>query len=129
MSLKKENDEHCEKVKKRSDQQSQVRTLKWREKLFIHQWISSCITCFNWYLWDEDEAMWQQQEVMRMKEMKVSTQLLNTISHDWKKSYSLSHYQRWRTRWVLMQVMRWWIIISAVWCIDSWRWREVEFIM
>ena len=106
MFFKKEDDERCEKVKKRSDQQSQVRTLKWREKLFIHQWISSCITCFNWYLWDEDEAMWQQQEVIRMKEMKVSTQLLNTISHDWKKSYSLSHCRRRRVRQFQAWVMR-----------------------
>ncbi len=37
MSFKKENDECHEKMKKRSDQWSQARMLKWREKLFIHQ--------------------------------------------------------------------------------------------
>ncbi len=25
--------------------------------------------------------------------------------------------------------MRWWFIACAAWCIDSWRWRETEFIM
>ncbi len=58
MSFKKEDDECCEKAKKRSDQQLQVRMLKWRKKLFIHQWISSCTAYFSWYLQDEDEAMW-----------------------------------------------------------------------
>ena len=94
MSSKKEDDERCERAKKRSNQWLQARTLKWRRKLFIHQRISSCITYFNWYLRDEDEAMWWQQEVMRMKKMRTSTQLLNTILHNWKKSYSLFHCQR-----------------------------------
>ncbi len=66
---------------------------------------------------------------MKTKEVRIFTQLLNTISHDWKKSYSLSHYWRWRARQVLMQALRQWIIISAAWYIDSWRWREIEFIM
>ncbi len=58
MFSKKEDDEHHERTKKRSNQWSQARTLKWRRKLFIHQRISSCIACFSWYLQDEDEAMW-----------------------------------------------------------------------
>ncbi len=58
MSSKKEDDERHEKAKKRSDQRSWVRTLKWRRKLFIHQRILLHIACFNWYLQDEDEAMW-----------------------------------------------------------------------
>ncbi len=47
MSFKKEDDECCKRMKKRSDQWLQMRTLKWREKLFIHQQISSCITYFS----------------------------------------------------------------------------------
>ncbi len=47
MSFKKEDDECHERAKKRSDQWSQARTSKWRRKLFIHQWISSRIACFN----------------------------------------------------------------------------------
>ncbi len=82
MFFKKEDDERCEKVKKKSDQRSQVRTLKWEKKLFIHQWISSCITYFSQYLRNEDEVTWQRQEVMRIRKMKVFTQLLNIISHD-----------------------------------------------
>ncbi len=56
MSFKKKDDEHCKRAKQRSDQRSQARTLKWRKKLFIHQWISSCIVCFSQYLQDEDKA-------------------------------------------------------------------------
>ncbi len=82
MFFKKEDDERCEKVKKKSDQRSQVRTLKWEKKLFIHQWISLCITYFSQYLRNEDEVTWQRQEVMRIRKMKVFTQLLNIISHD-----------------------------------------------
>jgi len=82
MFFKKEDDERCEKVKKKSDQRSQVRTLKWEKKLFIHQWISSCITYFSQYLRNEDEVTWQRQEVMRIRKMKVFTQLWNIISHD-----------------------------------------------
>ncbi len=82
MFFKKEDDERCEKVKKKSNQRSQVRTLKWEKKLFIHQWISSCITYFSQYLRNEDEVTWQRQEVMRIRKMKVFTQLLNIISHD-----------------------------------------------
>ncbi len=67
--------------------------------------------------------------MIRTREAKISTQLLNTISHDWEKSYSLFHCQRRRVRWVLMQALRWWVIISAAWCIDSWRWRKTKFIM
>ncbi len=36
MSFKKEDNERCEKAKKRSDQWLQMRMSKWREKLFIH---------------------------------------------------------------------------------------------
>ncbi len=50
MSFKRENDEHHEKVKKRSDQQSRARMLKWRRKLFIYQRILSHTACFNQYL-------------------------------------------------------------------------------
>ncbi len=82
MFFKKEDDERCEKVKKKSNQRSQVRTLKWEKKLFIHQWISSCITYFSQYLRNEDEVTWQRQEVMRIRKMKVFTQLLNIILHD-----------------------------------------------
>ena len=129
MSSKKENDEHHERAKKRSDQRLQTRTLKWRRELFIHQWILSCIACFSQHLQDKDEATWQWQEVMRMKRARIFTQLLNTISHDWKKSHSLFHCQRRRVRQVLMQALRWWFIACAAWCINSWRWREAEFIM
>ncbi len=128
MSSKKENDEHRERAKKRSDQRSRARTLKWRKELFIRQRISSRIACFNRYLQDEDEATWWWWEVMRTRETKASTQLLDTISHDWKKSYSLSHCQRRRARQVLMQALRQWVIISAARRIDSWRWHETEFI-
>ncbi len=58
ISSKKENDKHRERMKKKSNQWLQARTLKWRKELFIHQWISSCITCFNQDLQDEDEVMW-----------------------------------------------------------------------
>ncbi len=60
MSFKKEDDERHEKAKKRSDQWSWMKTSKWREKLFIHQWISSCIACFSQYLRDEDKVIWQR---------------------------------------------------------------------
>ncbi len=128
MSSKKEDNEHHERAKKRSDQRSRARTSKWREKLFIYQRISSCIACFSRYLRDEDEATWRWQEVTKTREMRTSTQLLDTISHDWKKSYSLSHCQRRRARRVLMRTLKRWIIVSAAWRIDSWRWRETEFI-
>ncbi len=81
MFFKKEDDKRCEKAKKRSNQRLQARTLKWREKLFIHQWISSHIACFNWYLQDENKVTWQWWEVMKMKKMRIFIQLLNTISH------------------------------------------------
>ncbi len=58
MSSKKEDDERCEKTKKRSNQWSQTRTLKWREKLFIHQWISLRTAYFSQHLQDEDKATW-----------------------------------------------------------------------
>ncbi len=60
MFFKKEDDKRCKRMKKKSDQWLQVKTSKWRKKLFIHQWISLHIACFNWYLQDEDEATWQQ---------------------------------------------------------------------
>ncbi len=116
-------------MKKKSNQWSQARTLKWRKKLFIRQQISSHTACFSQNLQDEDEVTWWWQEVTRTREVKISTQLLDKISHDWEKSYSLFHYQRRRVRRVLMQALRWWVIISAAWCIDSWKWRETEFIM
>ncbi len=128
MSSKKKDDERCERAKKRSDQRSRARTSKWREELFICQRISSCTACFSRYLRDEDKATWRRQEVTKTRETRASTQLLDTISHDWKKSYSLSHCQRQRARRVLMRTLRWWVIISAVRRIDSWRWREAEFI-
>ncbi len=129
MSFKKEDDERCKRTKKRSDQWLQARTLKWERKLFIHQWISSCIACFNQYLQDENEVIWWWWKVMRTRRMKVSTQLLDTISHDWEKSYSLFHYWRWKVRWVLMQALKWWVIACAARHIDSWKWRKAEFIM
>ncbi len=129
MSSKKEDDKRHERAKKRSDQRSQARTSKWRKELFIHQWISSCTACFSQHLQDEDEAMWWQWKVMRTKEARIFIQLLNTILHDWKKSHSLSHCQRWRVRQVLMQALRWWFIACAAWCINSWRWYKIEFIM
>ncbi len=61
MSFKKEDDKRCEKAKKKSNQWSWMRTLKWRKKLFIHQQISLCITCFNQYLQDKDEDEAMQQ--------------------------------------------------------------------
>ncbi len=73
--------------------------------------------------------MWQWWEVTRMREMRIFIQLLNTISHDWEKSHSLSHCWRWRARRVLMQALRWWFIACTAWCIDSWRWHKTEFIM
>ncbi len=45
MSFKKEDDQRHKRMKKRSDQRSRARTLKWREKLFIHQRILSRIAC------------------------------------------------------------------------------------
>ncbi len=129
MSSKIEDDERRERAKKRSDQQSRARMLKWKKKLFIHQRISSRTACFSWYLRDEDEATWRWQEVTRMRRVRISTQLLDTISHDWEKSYSLFHCRRWRARRVLMQALKRWVIISAARRIDSWRWRETEFIM
>ncbi len=77
---------------------------------------------------------WRWSNIMMMRSdknerNKISTQLLNTISHDWEKSYSLSYYWRWRVRWVLMQALRQWIIAYAAWRINSWRWREAKFIM
>ena len=59
MSSKKEDDKRYERAKKRNDQQSRARTLKWRRKLFIHQRISSCTACFSQHLRDEDEVTWQ----------------------------------------------------------------------
>ena len=129
MFSKKEDDERREKAKKRSDQRSRARTSKWREELFIHQRISSRTACFSQYLRDEDEATWRRQEVTRTRKMRISTQLLDTILHDWEKSYSLSHCWRRRVRRTLMRALRQWVIISAARCIDSWRWRETEFIM
>ncbi len=129
MSSKKEDDERCKKAKERSDQRSRARMSKWKKELFIHQRISSRTAYFSRYLRDEDEATWQRQEVTRTRKMRISTQLLDTISHDWEKSYSLSHCRRWRVRRVLMQALRRWVIVSAARCIDSWRWRETEFIM
>ena len=128
MSSKKEDDERRERTKKRSDQQSRARMSKWRKKLFIRQWISSRTACFSQYLRDEDEVTWRRQEVTRTRKVRISTQLLDTISHDWEKSYSLFYCQRWRARRVLMQVLKRWVIISAARRIDSWRWREAEFI-
>ncbi len=128
MSSKKEGDERRERAKKRSDQRSRARTSKWRRKLFIRQRISSCTACFSRYLRDEDEATWWRREVTRTRETRISTQLLDTISHDWEKSYSLFHCRRWRVRRVLMQALRRWVIVSAARRIDSWRWRETEFI-
>ena len=125
--FRKEDEWHHERMKKDSDQESQARTLKWREKLFTHQRISSRTACFRWYLQDKDETTWQWWEVM--KETRISTQLLDTISHDWEESYSLSHCQRWRTRRVWMQALKWWIIAHAAWCINSWRWCKIEFII
>ncbi len=58
MFFKKEDNEHHERMKKRSNQWSRARTLKWRRKLFIHQWILSCIAYFSQHLQDEDEATW-----------------------------------------------------------------------
>ncbi len=58
MFFKKEDDECCKRMKKRSNQWLQVKILKWRRKLFIHQQISSCIAYFNQYLQDEDEVTW-----------------------------------------------------------------------
>ena len=81
MFFKKEDDKRCERMKKRSNQQSRARTLKWRKKLFIYQRISSCTACFSQYLQDEDEVMWWQQEVMKTRKVRISTQLLDTISH------------------------------------------------
>ncbi len=129
MSSKKEDDERRERMKKRSNQQSRARTSKWRRKLFIHQWISLCTACFSQHLQDKDEATWWQQEVTRTRKMRISTQLLDTISHDWKKSHSFFHYQRQRARQVSMQALKWWFIAHAAQCIDSWRWRKSEFIM
>ncbi len=128
MSFKKEDDEHHERVKKRSDQRSQARMLKWRKKLFIHQWISSCIACFSRYLRDEDEVTWRRWEVTKTRETRVFTQLLNTISHAERKNYSLFHCQRRRTRWFQAWMMKCWIIACAVWCIISWRRRKTRFI-
>ncbi len=128
MSFKKEDDERCERVKKRNDQRSRMRTSKWREKLFIRQRISSCTACFSRYLRDEDEATWQRQEVMKTREMKVSTQLLNTISHAERKNYSFFHCQRRRARWFQAWAMRCWINARAAWCIISWRERKTKFI-
>ncbi len=73
MSFKKEDDKCCKRTKKRSDQWSWMKTLKWRRELFIHQWISSCIACFSQYLQDEDEVTWQRQEVTKTREMRIST--------------------------------------------------------
>ncbi len=128
MSSKKEDDECCERMKKRSDQWLQARTLKWRKELFIHQWISSCITCFSQYLRDEDEVTWWQWKVMKTREMRISTQLLNTISHAERKNYSLFHCWRRRARWSQAWVMKCWVIVHAAWCIISWRRRETKFI-
>ncbi len=86
MFFKKEDDKRCERMKKRSNQQSRARTLKWRKKLFIYQRISSCIACFSQYLQDEDEVMWWQQEVMKTRKVRISTQLLDTISHAERKT-------------------------------------------
>ncbi len=129
MFFKKKDNKRCERAKKRSDQWSQAKTLKWRKKLFIHQRISSCIVCFSQYLQDEDEVTWWWWEVMRMREMRISTQLLNTISHAEEKNYSLSHYWRWRMRWSWAWVMKCWVIIHAAWCIISWRRCKTRFIM
>ncbi len=129
MSSKKEDDERCEKAKKRSDQWSRTRTLKWREELFICQRISSRTACFSQYLRDEDEATWRWQEVIKTRKARIFTQLLNTISHDWERSHSLFHCRRRRARWVSMRALRRWFIARAARCIDSWRWRETEFIM
>ena len=128
MSFKKEDDERCERAKKRSDQRSRTRTSKWRRKLFIRQRISSCTACFSQYLRDEDEVTWWRQEVTKTRETRVSTQLLNTISHAEEKNYSLSHCWRRRTRWSRAWVMRCWINARATWCIVSWREREARFI-
>ncbi len=126
-SFKKEDEWHHERVKKDSDQELQARTLKWREKLFICQRISSRTACFKWYLRDKDEATQQRQKVT--KEAKTSTQLLNTISHDWRKSYSLFHCWRRRTRRVQVSTSRQWFITCMTWCIEIWRWHKTEFIM
>ena len=109
MSSKKEDDERRERTKKRSDQRSRARTSKWREKLFIHQRISSRTACFSQYLRDEDKVMQRRHEVTRTREARISIQLLNTISHDWEKSYSLSHCWRWRTRrvYLLFSIVIW----------------------
>ncbi len=128
MFSKKEDDERRERAKKRSDQQSRARMSKWRKKLFIRQRISSRTACFSRYLQDEDEATWWWQEVTRTRRARISTQLLDTISHDWEKSYSLFYCRRQRARRVLMQALKQWVIISAAQRIDSWRWREAEFI-
>ncbi len=129
MSFKKEDDERRERAKKRNDQRSQARTSKWGKKLFIRQRISSRTACFSRYLRDEGEATWRRWEVTRTKETRISTQLLDTIFHDWKRSYSLFHCWRRRVRRVLMRTLRRWVIARAARRIDSWRWRETEFIM
>ena len=128
MSFKKEDDERCERMKKRSDQRSRVRMSKWRRKLFIHQRISSRTVYFSQYLRDEDEVTWWQQEVTRTRKMKVSIQLLNTISYAERKNYSLFHCWRRRTRWFQAWAMRCWIIARTAWCIISWRRCKTRFI-
>ncbi len=129
MFFKKEDDKRHERAKKRSDQRLQARTLKWRRKLFIHQWISSHTACFSQYLQDEDEVTQQWQEVTKMRRARIFTQLLDTISHAERENYSLSHCQRWRVRWFQEWAMKCWIIACAAWCIISWRKHETRFIM
>ncbi len=57
-SFRKEDEQCHERMKKDSDQELQVRTLKWRRELSICQWISSCTACFRQYLRDENEVTW-----------------------------------------------------------------------
>ncbi len=128
MSSKKEDDERRERAKKRSDQRSRARTSKWREKLFIHQWISSRTACFSRYLRDEDEAMWRRWKVTKTRETRVSTQLLDTISHAERENYSLFHCRRRRARQFQAWAMKCWINARAAWRIVSWRRREARFI-
>ncbi len=103
-AFKKEGGRRRERKKKCSGQRPQARTSKWEGRLFIRQRISSRTACFSRYLRGGGEAARRRRGVAGTRGTRAPTQLLDTTSHDWGGSYSLSHCRRRRARRALVRV-------------------------
>ena len=122
-AFKKEGGRRRERKKKCSGQRPQARTSKWEGRLFIRQRISSRTACFSRYLRGGGEAARRRRGVAGTRGTRAPTQLLDTTSHDWGRSYSLSHCRRRRARRALVRALGRWATARAARRTDSWRWR------